>query len=416
MGTDRSFDAMLNEHLHYNLLDAEMLKRDWLLNKIEKDQSWKGGTLPVPFRGGRASTVKYGGLTAAADIGKSTYVRGEVTSQKEAWASIKFNHRDIIEHDGKVNEQSFLKLLPNELEDFLQYFKEAWSCDTLNGYICKFTADGNSSGEFTTDHPERLTIGQYVIVDDSGSSPAAGYVRTIDMNTGVVTLYDAVSGGSVVNLSGYSTTESAKVYRDAQQASGFTSLRDQFLSASNGGATNLFGVAKTAYPFLQTLQLDGSTLTEDNILEGVFNKNVTARNRCSGNPKDIVASYKNGAAILKNCQSTHGAYNVVPGSRKVSEYGWEEVMIGGPKGTLKLVMVQEMEDDVMYMMSDKGITLHSNGGFRPRVGPDGNKYFTVRETTGYYYVVDMLLAGELVVSQPSAHAVIYGIDFSLSES
>lgn len=417
MATDRSFNDMLNEHLDYDLMKAEYIKRDWLLSFVEKDDTWKGGTIPVPFKGGQASSVAFGSLTDASDIGASTLVRGTISSYKEMWSSLKFNHTDVIQHNGKVKEDSFLKLLPDEMEDFTQKIKELASCQMLNGHKAIVTGNGDSSGNITVDHPERFTIGEKVYVDDDGSSPtSACYVRTINMNSGVITLYDARTAGSVVNLSGYTVAENAKIYLDGAQSNGFTSLRSQLLSSANGGASTLFGQTKTAYPYLQALNLDGSGFTEDNILEGVFNKYVTARNRCSGNPRNLVASFKNGAAILKNLEVGKGAYNVVAGSNKVSAYGWQEVEIGGPKGMLKLVMVQEMEDDIMLMLSDKGIKFHSNGFFQKRVGPDGLSYYTTRATTGYTYIVDIALYGELAVYAPSSHAIIYDIDFALSES
>ena len=60
MATDRTFSAMLNEHLSYALLREEMKKRVWLLDKVEKDNGWLGGPLIVPFKGAQASSVSFG--------------------------------------------------------------------------------------------------------------------------------------------------------------------------------------------------------------------------------------------------------------------------------------------------------------------------------------------------------------------
>jgi hypothetical protein len=48
MATSRDFQAMLNEYLAIDLLKQEYQKRDYLLQKVNKDDGWKGGTLPVP--------------------------------------------------------------------------------------------------------------------------------------------------------------------------------------------------------------------------------------------------------------------------------------------------------------------------------------------------------------------------------
>ena len=54
--------------MNYDLLKAEYLKRDWLLSHVQRDDGWKGGTLPVPFKGQQASSVSFGALTADTDV------------------------------------------------------------------------------------------------------------------------------------------------------------------------------------------------------------------------------------------------------------------------------------------------------------------------------------------------------------
>lgn len=419
MASSRDFSSMLNEHLSYDLLKAEALERMWLLNNVERDDSWLGGTLVVPFKGAQASSLKWGGLSDASDIAASAFVRGQVSSYKECWGSISFYHTDLIQH-GKLSEQNFLKILPDELDDFMMRIKTDANLNMLNGFAALVTADGDASGNITVDHPERFTLGQKVFVDDDNSSvSSACYVRTINQNTGVLTLYDARTGGSVVNLSGYAASQNAKIYLDGTEPgtdNGFTSLRSQLLSSVNGGSTSLFGQTKTAYPYLQAINQDGSNFTEDNILEGLFNKWVTIRNRAGGNPNKALMSFKNFAAIMKNLESGKGAYHQDQKSTKVSAYGWQEISVLGPAGGLSLVAVQEMEDDVIMVLDPKSIKFHSNGFFRKRVAPDGKSFYETRATTGYTYIVDIMLFGELVVNKPTANGIIHSIDFSLSET
>ena len=104
MSTTRSFQAMLNEYLPNDLLMEEMLKRDWVLTNIEKDNNWKGGKSIVPFKGQQASSIKMGGLTTSSDIAEYKYVRGSVDDYVEAWGSLIFNHRDLMDHSGRVKE------------------------------------------------------------------------------------------------------------------------------------------------------------------------------------------------------------------------------------------------------------------------------------------------------------------------
>ena len=108
MSTTRTFQDMLNEYLPNPLLKEEFVKRDYILQNIEKDNNWKGGTLIVPFKAAGASSVSFGSLTADSDIAEDTHVRGQVSGHKEVWGSMIFNHRDLMEHD-VISEQNFLK-------------------------------------------------------------------------------------------------------------------------------------------------------------------------------------------------------------------------------------------------------------------------------------------------------------------
>jgi hypothetical protein len=42
MSTDRSFQSMLNEYLAIDLLKEEWIKRDYTLQKVDRDDGWKG--------------------------------------------------------------------------------------------------------------------------------------------------------------------------------------------------------------------------------------------------------------------------------------------------------------------------------------------------------------------------------------
>ena len=119
MGTQRSFQNMLNDFLPNELLKEEMVKRDFLLNKVEKDDTWigasdnngsNGGNLVVPFKAAGASSISAGQLTASGDISEDNYVRGLISKQPEIWGSMIFNHRDLMEHE-TVSEKNFLKIL-----------------------------------------------------------------------------------------------------------------------------------------------------------------------------------------------------------------------------------------------------------------------------------------------------------------
>lgn len=405
---------MLNDFLPNELLKEGIVKRDYVLQNVQKDDSWKGGTLVVPFKASGASSISFGSLTASNDIAEDSYVRGEVSSPKEVWGSMIFNHRDLMEHD-KISEQNFLKILPDTINDFMTNMKGMVSTNLLNGaYISKATADGDASGNITVANPDRFVLNQKVYVDDDDSAAtSACYVRTIAMDTGVITLYDARTGGSVVNLSGYTVAQNAKVYGDGQQSNGFSSIKSALLSAANGGSATLYGQTKTAYPYLQSINVSGADVTATNIMQKIFLALVTVRRLGKGNPTEVIMSYTNLGYCMAAIESSKGAFNVMPGSQKASQYGWMEIQVGSvTKGMLKLVGVQECDDDAIMFIDWNAIKFYSNGFFKKRMSPDGKEYFESRATSGYTYIVDICCFGELVVQRPSYCGILHSISIS----
>lgn len=419
MGTNRTFQSMLNDFLPNELLKEEMVKRDFLLNKIDKDDTWigaqgtsgNGGNLIVPFKAAGASSVSYGGLTASNDISEDNYVRGLISVQPELWGSMIFNHRDLMEHD-TVSEKNFLKILPDAINDFMDYLKNVVSVNLLNGAAFAHTtaAVSANTGNLVVDRPDRFVIGQKVIIAATSPSTITAYVKSIDMNTLTVNVVTARGGSTVIDFSANNVANAAAIYNDGAQTTPFSSLRNALLSSANGGDATLYGQTKTAYPYLQAINIDGSTVTAANIVEKIFDAFTTTRRLGKGNPTDIVMSYTLLGYIMKVIEASKGAYNVVPNSQKASQFGWTEIQIGSVTNqALKFVGVQEMDDDIIMFIDWRGLKFYSNGFFRKRKSPDGIEYFEVRATSGYQYIVDVCLFGDLVVHRPSYFGIMYGI-------
>lgn len=412
--TTRTFADMINEYLPNDLLKEELVKRDYLLSRIEKDDNWTGqGNLIVPFKAAGASSVAFGVLSGSTDIAEDKYVRGSVTTQKELWGSMIFNHRDLMEHE-RISEKNFLRILPDSVDDFMAYLKGVASVNLLNGaHFAKATANGAVGGTMEVDRPDRFVIDQKVYVDDDNSSATSGYISAINMNTRVITMTASRGGaGGAVDLSAYTLAQNAKCYNEGQQADGFSSLRDALLSAANGGSATLYGQTKVTYPYLQAINVSGSDITAVNIMEKIFDALTTVRKFGKGNPNEILMSYKNFGSCIKNVELSKGAFNVKPDSAKASQYGWQEVEIGSvAKGGLKLIGVQEMDDDVIMLIDWRAMKFHSNGFFRKRKSPDGQEYFEIRNTTGYQYIIDVCLFGELVVNRPSYCGILFSISY-----
>lgn len=432
MATTRTFSAMLNDYVSMELLREEFMKRNFLYNKIEKDEGWvgavgsstNGGSLIVPFQGAQASSIAYGELVATTNVAEDAYVRGLVTTQKEAWGTMQFNGRDLMEHN-KVSDKNFLKILPDALNAFMDLMTMTVSVNLLNGpQIATLTADGDASGNITVDHPDRFQIGQEVFLQDGNSAlSSAAYVNNsgtgININTSVINLVTARGGATPFDASSYTVSQTARVYIRGGSTLAFQSLRNALLSSANGGDSTLHNVTKTTYPYLQAININGGStgvnplsVTAVNILEKIFDGLTTIRRLGKGKPTDVIMSYKNLGSCLKILEGGKGSYNVVPGSQKTMLYSWTQITVGSVAyGGLNLVGVQECDDDIIFFMDWNALKFYSNGGFKRNVSPDGLEYFTARASTGYTYYIDHCLFGELVVTRPSSLGIMFGISY-----
>jgi hypothetical protein len=416
MGTNRDFQDMLNEYLPNNLFESEMVKRDYFLNKVEKDNNWKGGKIIVPFHAAGASSVKFGGLTDSADIGKDKYVRGSIDDYQEVWGSLIFDHRDLMDHSGKVNEDSFLKILPKQVDDFIEYMKMCVSINIMAGpHFATATSNGAADGTITVDRIDRFQLDQKCVIDDGATAQADVYVIAVDVNNDKVTL-SATRGGAALDISTYLLADATKFYHDGVLVAGtatnkFNSLKSALLSAANGGSSTLHGKTKLAYPYLQAANISGATISATNILDKIFDA-ATRQSKLGRNlgAIEVVMAQKHLGSVMKLIEAQKGGYKVSEGSRKADIYGWEEVEITSVSGKrLKLVGVNEMDEDVIELIDWSALVFRSNGFFKKRTAPDGKQYYESRATDGYVYIVDICLFGELEVNNPTKCAIIHSI-------
>ena len=412
MATTRNFQNMLNQYLPNRLLRLEMLRRDYILKTSQKDQKWRGGAIQVPFKGTGASSVRMGKLTNSSDISRDRYVRGQITGYKECWGSMIFDHGDLVDHEsGSITKDTFLSILPEQLDEFMEYMQMVVSVQLGTGPNFDTVAvDGTAGGVLGVLRIDRWCLDQKVILE--GDSQAAGifYVIAIDINNNRVTL-SASRGGAAADISAYTTADNAKCYTDGANTTSFQSMRDAYLSAENGGSATLHGVTKLSYPYLQATNIDGSAWTPANILDSLFKGYVEVRKKARGRASVIYCSYNIGSAVMTAIENGKtGNYQVSVKNTVASMYGWEEITIGTIKGELKLVMMQEWDDDIVVYHDPKSKTFRSNGMFRKRKSPSGNEWFELRTEDGYVYIVDISLFGEMEHTRPGNNGIVFGID------
>lgn len=414
MSTNRNFGDMLNEYLPNKMLKEDLLERDYILKNVDKDDNWKGGKDIVPFTAANATSVSFGQLTASNDIAQSQKIRGSIDAYVEVWGSLIFDHRDLQEHDGKIPETTFLRILPDEVEGFMDYMKQVTSIQLGSGphFATVTDATNAATGIMIVDRMDRFQLGQKATLDDANSNQVDVYATAINVDTGAVT-FSLTRGGAAADLSAYSVAQTARFYHPGvTDGSGtfttFVSLRNALLSAANGGSTTLHGKTKTLYPALQAVNISGAAITATNILDKIFDAYTTVRTKARGKATDVLMSFKHMGSIMKLVDAQKGPYSVTKGASS-SLYGWLELEVTSVKGTLKLVAIQEMDDDVMFFVDWTAMTFRSNGFFKKRKSPEGKEYFEIRSTTGYAYIVDISLFGELEVRKPGNMAVIYSI-------
>jgi hypothetical protein len=69
-------------------------------------------------------------------------------------------------------------------------------------------------------------------------------------------------------------------------------------------------------------------------------------------------------------------------------------------GSVKLVAINEMTDKVILGIDESKLDFHTNKGFKIQESPDGLKFYSIRNTTGYQYIIDICFYGDFVYSQP----------------
>jgi hypothetical protein len=319
-----------------------------------------------------------------------------------------FYEKDLDRH-GDL-KSSFLQIVPSKITQFVDRMAERVSMSLLNGCVAKITdATDAASGLIIVDHPENFTIGEKVTIDDDNSSPSdTCYVTAINMATKTLTISDARSAGSAVNLSAYTVAQNAKVYLPNGDDSGFTSLRSSLLSSTNGGGSTLYGQTKTSYPFLQAQQIDGSGMTANNVMETVYDGFFDTMAMGKGNPTEIVMSYKH----FKNASKQLEVNRQFAVSDKKAGYGFRSISVVGNDGEMTITGVRDMLDSEIFIMDWDGLKFHGNNFFERKRHFNGDEFFLERATSGYKYVVDVKFFGDLIVNKPSHFGVIHSISYT----
>jgi hypothetical protein len=405
MAATASYSALLKRYTPESLIENEFAKMSYIYANCEKDKSWRGGTYEVPFLEAGFSSLQYGSLAASNDVAEMDVVMG-TTTMKELWGSILVRESDLYRHGDM--ESSYLKIMPDKIEEFVKFAQEQVGIGFLAGArIARATANGTAGGDITVDKPYAFRKGMKIEVIDDDTGAATGYIRSININTGVLSVFDARTGGAAVNLSTFTTAQNARVRVVGSGTERFQSLRDVTLTAALGGSDSIYGLTKSSYAVLQSLQASGASFTAATILDDLLGTYYDFNEKRGNMFKEMWVSmgvFKNISRVLES----NRRYATI---EKKAGYGWQSVDIVGAEGQAKIVALREMPNDVIYVGDVKKVTFAGAEPFKRKMY--GNEeFFMVRGTDGPQMITDMALRGDFVC-KPSQWGVIHSLPASV---
>ena len=411
MAVTTSYGALLKRYTPEKLLMNEFAERSYIWKNIEKDESWRGGTYEIPVQRNGFNSVQMGSLPAANDIAEGGFSMGTLTAHKELVLSAIINEGDLARHGNM--EQSYLKILPDMINDLADKGVGLINAGIIRGggVISLATSNGALGGTISVGNPEMFEPGMKVEVIDNDTGAATGYVTQVDVNTGQLTIQTLRSGGSNVDLSTFTTAQSARVRLVGAGTESFLDLRTALLPLSLGGADTLYGLTKATHMPLQGYRKDGAAFTASTILKDLLGAYFEQRRLGRGKPSEIWVDYgmfKNIASLLDVAGARQ--YSVTD---KSAGYGFNSISLIGVEGQVKIVALREMPVGTAYIVDWSGMKFAGLPLKRNLYGEAGQEYFTVRNTTGVQFISDMILRGEFVF-QPHKLGIIYNIPASVS--
>lgn len=406
MASTANFNAMLKRYQPFKLHMELLKKENWFINKVKKKTDWNGGTMEIPLQVGLGQSYKWGGLPAIANIGQQQDLMGTLTTSDlgELWGSQVWHYRDLRRH--KNMEKSYLQSLPQQMKQFSEDMSEKISLTYFgDGSITAATATGTAGGLLTVAEPWRLSIGMEIVVDDGDSASATGYITAIDRNTKVITVKDARSGGSAVDLSAYTVPQSAKVYLPGY-GSEPAGLRSILLSATNGGDSSYFGLTKATYPVLQSINIDGSGFERATLLDDLYDAFYTVLAEGKGSADKVMVLPLNFLAIIGSQLDNNKRYT---SETKKTAVGFREIELTGPDGVMKMVFIRDCAKTEVMILDFNAMYLCGIDFFNRHKDPDGNEFYVVRtDGDAYKYVADTCFEAALAV-MPSHQGIIHSI-------
>lgn len=404
-----NLQEMLTQYLPHDLITEEFAKENFLWNMFEKDKSWKTGTeYVVPWEFAKPADLQMGGLVAEADMGDlGIYKKAIKSTQPELWGALRFLQKDLEKY-GDL-KQSFLKILPGKINDFVDYMKFVVPCILLRGgAIATATANGTVGGVLAVDRPQYLNLGQRIMIKDSDSVAVIGFIKTINMQTKEILVHNARTAGVAVDLSAYTIAQKAKVFIPGADTENFETFEKYLLPAALGGSDSIYGVLKTSAPILQSQLFDGSAWSNSNVLDKMYDVYYDVKTLGKVKESEILVPY----SVFKNCAKLMQANKRFVEGKKEAGYGFNKVTLIGAEGEMTITGMVDMPNDKIFMIAKEDFLVAGDKFFEKSKQADGNEFFTTRATTGYSHIVDIGARFDLIAKKLSSSACVHSLALS----
>lgn len=421
MAINSEFSTLLKKVQVPKIIFSDLAKNMFMFNAMPKDQTWHGGEYEFAKRTAIANTIRRNVLAAKGSINKIEAVKPAESSLVKFFHSSEYDMLDLDlnnRYSDGSKAASYIKLIKDQVKDTSEHFKNVLSRDILaGGMIDKATVSGTSGGVLGVTFYERFHKNMHIVVRESdGPNAVEGYVRAVDPSAKTVTIYDAVSGGSAVDLSAYTVAKGTEVYHidtvntstgALVSGSSMNDFRSSLLSSANGGNATIHGITKASYPEFQAHNFDMSGATAENLLEKLYEAMLEIKRVGRGNPADILLSYTNFGYAVKNLELSD-RFKAMDDKKL---YGFDGISILGPTGQrIRLVPEPEMDNDVILFWDRSSVELAGTKFFENEtMNKMGQPFYVDRATTGYVYIQDIKFYGNLIWQRIEKSGIGYGL-------
>jgi hypothetical protein len=373
-----------------------------VVRQTEEKTDWGYGQYQLPLETQEASRFEWGALPSATDIPVAAYSKPYIDKPKALLGSMIFDNADLERHQGDM-KKSFLSIMPAKGKQFAERMTEKINMSLLSdGSICSVTANGTAGGLVTVGKA-RVTLftgGEKIQITNSTPATVTGYVRNIDVNAGTFSLYNAASGGAVVDCSTMTLALSAKIYIVGATSERVTSLVDIIFSAANGGKDTLYNgnLTKSVSAVFQPYFADLSSYTTGATLipalyDALYECEEMGR---GGIQRELVLPY-NVFKVIAKASETNRKYEM---GKESVVYGSSAVQLTGPHGQMILRAARGVPQDKAMFLDYSALAIVSRGDVIKNANVQGDEFFTLRNTTGYQFIMDKKAEFELAVLNP----------------